>query len=513
MNLNKEILLEEYTLFKDKAKFAFQKDRINKSLILASYCAYIAWSYPILYNFVDEDLEQLLEKLSERIIERDKSLKYSGYCSKKRVVLYCGQLIDDGALTEQYLHYFIEQGYRILVVVPTVKNITQGKKTISLMENSSGVEFYIPPGEKLSDKIIKIYSKVLQFCPEYIFLHFMPHDVVGYCVFSKINHVKRFYIVHNDHTFWLGKGCSDFFLEFRKFGYLLANQRRKIPVDKLLLLPYYPINNETKFQGFPFDRTGKVVGLSGANLYKYFMDPQLKYFHAIKELLKRNQNFVFCLCGYGDGIDKIHAIFNEKDISARFFFLGRREDFYGLVGNSDILFESFPLKGGLTQLFAIEQDIAVVGIANPRSASGSIQDNFDLSGYTEPVNFCEFLEEADSLIKFKERRQWKINLLKNQKFNKIDFNRKLTAILNQAVLEDPIFCSETLSLDDDYYLEEYLQLPNAGPLFLKSKLFLLKSSLKFIERIQCYIQLYKSARQLLRMREFSRLGFLVVWGK
>ena len=171
MNLTKEILLQEYQLFKSKAKLAFEKDSINNSLTLASYCAYIAWSYPILYNFVDEDLEQLLGKLAESIVGTHNYLEKPADHSKNKVVLYCGQLIDDGALTEQYLHYFIEKGYEILVIVPSFRNIAQGKKITTFMDNSPGVEFYIPSSVKLSDKISKIYRKVIEFCPEKIFLH------------------------------------------------------------------------------------------------------------------------------------------------------------------------------------------------------------------------------------------------------------------------------------------------------------------------------------------------------
>lgn len=511
MKLNKKCLLQEYQLYKAKSLKSYEENEIEKSLVFAQYSAFVAWSFPIIYDFVDLELEQVLEKVAIGILGQEKIGKSAS--DKRRVVFYCGQLIDSGALTEQYLHFFIENNYEILVVVPSVKNIVYAKNTLALIKNTPNVSIYIPKGKILSDKIREIYRQVADFNPGLAFLHFLPNDVVGYCVFSKFNSVKRYYIVHNDHTFWLGKGCSDFFLEFRRFGYLMARDRRQIEQEKLLVLPYYPINDKVSFQGFPFTKTNQVVGLSGGHLYKYLMDPELKYFRAIKELLKRNSNFVFCLCGHGEGVEEIQSVFDEDQIRDRFFYLGRRTDFYSLIGHIDILFESYPLKGGLTVRFAIDQNKPLIGIGNPNDASGCIQDLMNLKGYQEPLDLEGFLKEADLLIKDPKYREEKVKLFNGHSFNKRDFDKKLELILKGDIDEEEEPIDAPLQLDDNTYLESYLQLPYSSSVFSKNKLYFLKNLMSFNERFVHFLNICLNRDYALKFRKLSRLAVIVVFGK
>lgn len=510
--LSKEYLLKDYNSFKSQAMKAFEKSEFEKSLTLSRFCGYLAWSYPILCNYVDEELEELLDKIANKVIKHP-TLKNSGRQNEERVVLYAGQLVDSGALTEQYLQFFIEQNYKILLIVPDVSNTKLAEQTLQLVKRTNGIEIFIPKSKKGVVKIQQIYDKVMAFLPSHVFLHFLPNDVIGYCVFTEFKLVKRFYIVHNDHTFWLGKGCSDYFLEFRKFGYLLAIQRRKISNDRLFLLPFYPINNQVEFKGFPFEKEDKIVGISGANLYKYFGDPELSYFHTIKKLLQNNRNFIFCLCGWRGDVNKIKKIFDEESIHGRFHFLGRRKDFYTLVGNSDILFESYPLKGGLTMMFAIEQNIPVIGIGNNRNASGCIEDWFDLTNYKEPLCFDEFFDEADSLIKNSIFRKKNVLKFAGNKFNKQDFERELTAILEGNDRREPTWVNETLPLDDEYFLNEYLWEPNSEISYLKSKLFILRNYQSLKDRIKTGRKLYQIKKYNSSLKEDIRMFVLIVVGK
>lgn len=510
--LNRDYLLQDYRLFKKRAETALNKNKVEKSLNLIHYCSLIAWFYPILSQFADDELEQLLEKASDKIIDPDK-FNRSDPPGDKKVVLYAGQLIDTGALTEQYLHFFTENDYQVLVIVPDRKNIVQAKNTLKFIEDHPHTELYIPDSRKFSSKIAEVYEKIIEFNPGQAFLHFLPNDVIGYCAFSRINHIKKFYIVHNDHTFWIGKGCADFFLEFRKFGCLLSAQRRNIPAEKLLLLPFYPINNKVKFKGLPFTKkAGQVIGLSGANLYKYLMDPELKYFHAIKELMRRNPNFVFCLCGYGEGLDKILQIF-DGDEKKRFHFLGQRDDFYSLIEHIDILFESYPMKGGLTLLFALEQCKAVVGMGNSKNASGYTQDFLGISDYREPETIEEFIEEADLLIKDRDYRQQRVQQLSGHKFNKLEFRKGLKAILEGSGQMQDVCLKEPLSLDDDYFLNEYLKIPNSRALLFRTKLFFLKRSVNINERINHAVKFCKDPGYRLGFKDIFRVAVLVVFGR
>lgn len=449
----KMTLLDEYKSSKQKGKYLLIKKEFEKSLRFFKFAATLAWKYPILFDFVDDDLELELQKISRILIGNKNDDNFSNYC-ENRVVLYSGQIVDKGALTEQYLHHFVEHGYEVLLVVPDISKTVRGKGIVKYIDSQPSVTLFVPKSKILCDKIIEIRSKIVKFNPSKLFLHFMPNDVEGYCAIYGIKQTK-FYIVHNDHTFWLGKGCSDYFIEFRDFGVSLSYYRRKIHIKRLLQIPFYPIVDSAKeFQGFPFNRQGKVVGVSGANLYKYSLDKELKFFHIIKELIWENKDFIFCLCGWGDDTFVKKFLFENK-LEDRFYFLGRRDDFSEVVANSDILFESYPLKGGLVALSASIHRIPIIGIADDNTPAGSLEDFLSIDNYNQPNNIQKFKLEADKLIKDKNYRNNLGLICSNNKFNKNDFTYSIQKLLNNKLQVLGPVRLKPLKINDEEYLKLY----------------------------------------------------------
>ena len=485
-SLGRDFLVKEYAFYKQKAFDSYERKKINECLRYIEYCGLIAWFYPILEKFCDDELESLLIKLSVEIHQKVSQTNKS----KDRIIFYNSQIIDSGALTEQYLDYFIEKKYKVLFIIPDHKKTKLGKGILRIIEKNAQIILFIPNSNSPLLKVLEIENEIAHFGAQTAFLHFTPSDVIGFASFCNFDAIKRYFIVHNDHTFWFGKNCSDYFIEFRKFGYLLAVQRRGINSEKIYHLPYYPIIQKKTFEGFPVNVSGKVIGFSGANLYKYYLDPELNYFYAIKDLLLQNKNFIFFLAGAGNK-DIIEKFIYENQLQDRFFLLGRRDDFYELVSNIDILFESYPFKGGLTVLYGVENHKAITGIGNNLNASGCIEDFFDLTSYQQPQNFKDFIIEADYLIKNETARKLNSSKFDNSKYNKKDFDSGLSNILNGFLPStDPIY-NERLKLNDNYYLEEYLKLPNAEYEFYYRKLFQLKSIIHINERMNILIHLFR----------------------
>lgn len=486
MKLEKDFLVNEYGKYKQLAIESLRKGKVEATLNYATYCATITWYYPILYNFVDDELELLLENASKKIFERKRYKSSISPAEEKKLVFYNGQIIDSGALTEQYLNFLIENDYSVLFIVPDRKNTILGAGILQRIAECRNISLFIPNKKSAVGKVQQIYEAISAFNPSKAFLHFLPNDVVGFCVFSQFDRVTKFYIVHNDHTFWLGKKCSDFFIEFRQFGHKIATQRRLINGKKLLMIPYYPIVQDAPFQGFPFDPAGKVLGLSGANLYKYYGDPDLKYFYAIKDLLYENPDFVFCLAGWGD-TRIVEKFIKENNLQDRFYFLGKRKDFYKLVGSVNILFESYPFKGGLTVLYATNQNIPVCGIANMKNASQSLETFFDIEvDYKEPRDIGSFIDDAGSLIKDKGTREKRSILFSKVPNNKPEFDRRLSQALEGKYQPLKRSYADALTLDDDYFLNEYLNQPDSYNNLILIKFFLLKREMTFKERIRLF---------------------------
>ncbi len=494
--LTKEFLLQEYIANKNRALKYYKNGNLNSAINALTFSSKIAEAYPILREFCDDETESILLAIASKILNNSHIRPFdtdqnNEVNSKKRVIFYNGQIIDSGALSEQYLYFFLEKGYSVLFIVPDMSNTVNGSKLLEFLYKEPNVEVFIPHEKSNVSKITAISHKIDQFNASHAFLHFLPADTIGFCSFVLKKHLKRNYIVHNDHTFWLGKACSDYFIEFRKFGYQLSQIRRQIDPSKLLLIPLYPIFQNVSFQGFPFEREGKVVGFSAANLYKYYKDPELKLFHVIKELLIKHPDFIFCLAGYGNA-EILNSFIKEYKLEDRFYYLAKRNDFYSLVGNVDILFESYPFKGGLTVLYAVLQNIAITGISNMRSASQTTSEYFDCEvKYQEPTNFSQLEEDASQLIESTVMRKQRADLFKDVPNTKQEFQRRMTKVMNNDTAEFMRKYNSELLYDDDYALNEYLSLPKVSIDFNMRKFKILHHELSLFEKIQIARNLFK----------------------
>jgi len=504
--LNKNILTLEYKTALDNAVLKLSNKKINDACKYCEYAGTIAWYYPFLDKFHDVKIEKIVYDISHTFPR----LKHTPI--ENNIVFYNSQIVDNGALTEQYLDYFIKSCFKVLFIVTDIKNTRLGKEILSKISNSNNVELFIPKSVSYKNKIIEIRTRINEFKPSTAFLHFTPSDIVACCSFLNIENINTNYIVHNDHTFWIGKSFFDNYIEFRHFGISMAFEKRDIPINKILYIPFYPINNKKTFEGFPFDRTGKIIGISGANLYKYLVDTELNYFKVIKDLLDENPDFIFCLTGWGDE-DKILNFIKKNKLENRFYYLGQRTDFYSLIGSCDILFESYPMKGGLTPLFAIEQKIPCIGIASYNNFSGSLEELLGIDNYTQPTNFAEFKQEATKLIRNREYRVELAKLLSKNKCNKIDFENSLKLIFSKNYKPLRPLVIKPLQLDFENYLNGYLALKHSTyEELMRQKLFILKSSLSLLSRFK--ISTYAiNAKNTKSIYDVLRLIIIVIFGK
>jgi hypothetical protein len=293
--ITKLFLQKEYDYFKKKAYRYVEKNKFEDALICISYCAFIAYSFPFLDNFCDDNLELILNEISLKELSKN---HING--TKNKYVFYDAHFVDTAGLTQQYLRYLKDIGAEVLIIVNDDSLLSKGKNIIAEIKEEQNFSLFVSTAKTRTEKIKEITAEIIAFNPSISFLHFTPYDVVGYCVFRSFTGMERYFINLTDHAFWLGKGCADFFLEFRKFGYNLSIIHRLISEEKLLFNPYYPIIDEIPFEGFDFSVKDKTIGFIGANLYKLNLDPSQKYLYAIKELLNKNKNFIFIIAGFGD---------------------------------------------------------------------------------------------------------------------------------------------------------------------------------------------------------------------
>lgn len=504
MKVTKDFLLHENEIVKKKIKNSLS---LNKKIRLIQYNAYLEWKFPFNHKFSDSFLENEIVKISNIIHE--KSLENRPNDSD---VFIASFLMDNGALFQQYIEFLYNKSKDLLLIVTENFDELKSKDTLEYIKQNNIKHVFLRKDNNPQKKVIQIIQLIEEHNPSRIWAHLIPNDIAALLSIKIFNNSKKYYIVGNDHTFWLGKNIFDYFIEFRHFGISLAIERRGIPLEKILHIPFYPIKNEEPFIGFPFERKNKIVGISGANLYKYLMDPELHYFKAIKELIVENPNFMFCLCGNGDS-QTISQFIEKNNLQDRFFFLGHRTDFYNLIGQSDILFESYPMKGGLTPLFATEQKIPVVGIASYDNISGSLEEMLNIEGYKQPANFNEFKAEASLLINNPEYRIKLGNLLSNNACNKKDFESALVKVLNEDLTTLHPKVVKPLRLNDEANLQEYLNLKDSTiENQLRIKLFTIKSSLPISSRLKLMIPTI-NASNTKGLYAILRVIFLALWGR
>ncbi|MFZ4739766.1 MAG: hypothetical protein ACOYLE_01220 [Bacteroidales bacterium] len=505
MKVTKDVIRKEYYQAISTAEKEILKKKYNNALGYFEYAARIAYRFPIISNFIDENIEKNLKIIAEN--------KFSSYMfhpeNDDKIVYYCSQLRDNGALVEQYLDYFIEREKQVLIIVPDIKETKNGEVIFSKIKNYNKIKLFIPCTKDKIQKIKEIREEIQKFKPDKAFLHFTPWDIIGFVTFSNLNIIPRFFIVHTDHTFWIGKNCADYFIEFRKFGIAISEKRREINRDKIFHIPFYPINNGKSFEGLPFDTCDKIIGISGASLYKYYLDKNLTYFKIIAELLRENINFIFCLCAISGNPSRIYQIFNNFGVQDRFFYLGDRKDFYNLVGNCNIFFESYPQKGGLSMLYAIEQKIPVIGISTQYNSSGSIQDFLEIKEYKEPANFDEFKSLANKLIKSSSFRDTIADKLIENKYKKEYFTNSMDNLFKSKFKLIQIEDNINLELNDEAYFDEILQLPDANYGYLTR--FKLRCNFIMSVRIKVLIEIFIFFRRY-SFRDFFRLCLLDITG-
>lgn len=429
-----------------------EKRNYDKILFEAELAGQIATMHPILAEFVDEELE---DRLQCEYFSRYGQINFEP--QRKNILFYNSQIVNRGALTQQYLSYFIDNGYNVLVVVPFRKNTLLGDEILNKIQSAKNAELFIPVGNDYKARVESLVSKIKKFRPENTFIHLIPYDVLGYSVFSNLKSSISYYIVHNDHTFWLGKKCADYFIEFRNFGKAISIQRRKIEPSKILCNPYYPIIDGNKFLGFPFNNKGKVIGLLASNPYKVMMDGNQTLLNVLKEALVENENLIIIVAGKFS--NKLRSYIAKNKLDDRLIPIGQRSDFGALMKNVDIYINSYPLIGGLTTQYAAVMGIPIVTYTKEELKSTNLAEDL-LRVCKIPITFtniADFKNRLIDLIQNPELRSEFKDESKISAYSKNDFDEKMKRILFSPKSNTINVKSPSIEHDDDTFLHYYLQ--------------------------------------------------------
>ncbi len=456
INFTHNDILRYYRKIKNYAFLSFHKNKYDQSLKWINIAAQIAYNFNFIY--ADEDLEKLIYEISSKIITKKTLFR----TNPNRFVFY-DVFGSSSVLAIQYVQALISHGYEFLFILEFIDN-KRSKELLDILNRYDKAEvFFINHKTPYKEKIQNVYDKIIDYAPHKALLHLKPWSVEAICIFNALSTIKRYQINLTDHAFWLGVNCTDFCIEFRTYGATISIEKRGIPANKLLMLPYYPIIKTSQFEGFPLESKDKVIIFSGGNYYKIYGE-QKKYFNIVKKILMEHPSSVILFAGDGDS-SAIKQFIRKYNLQKRFILLGYRKDINEVFANCDIYLATFPITGGLMSQYAAINGKPILSYTDANIPSNIVEDL--LPGVQIQIthtNLEDFFTEAAHLITNKKYRKDTGELLKSQfvttlqKFN-MDFQ---DLILNTPKIDNLNTNSniKLVTIDYNKFSDIYLEVEN-----------------------------------------------------
>ena len=337
----------EQDIRRKKGDIAALMKQGNREGALRSVMTLASLLYHYNQEYTDEFLEDCLQETA-LFLGKENDFGYS-VPDRATVLFFDAFGLDTRGLAQIYLEALGALGYHILYLVPEV--VRDRIPTLEAVLRRHGATILTYPKEPLFSSYAAICQTIRQYRPRAGFLYTWPYDVAGILAFMHFAGSMTRYLVNlTDHAFWLGRNAFDYCLEFRNYGAYVSTAYRKIPREKLLMLPFYPaLNQEHEFEGYPFPRTpGDFVIFSGGALYKT-MDEEKTYYRIVAECLTRHPQVKFWYAGRGDDTYLRELM---AEFPGRVFFTAERKDLFALLRQVDMYLNTYPLGGTLMMQFA-----------------------------------------------------------------------------------------------------------------------------------------------------------------
>lgn len=308
-------------------------------------------------------------------------------------------------------------------------------------------------------KCNEIVEKIIYFQPSKILYHSAPWDTIGYVILSYFDKsaIDRFLINLTDHAFWIGRDCIDFFLEFRSYGANISLNHRNIESKKLLIIPYYPIqNSEIEFKGFPFNSNGKKIILSGGSLYKIYGNSI--FLDIVRYILNNYTNTIFYYLGNGNEKPLIDYIQKNK-YENRFFYDKERKDINEVIKRCYFYLGTYPLAGGLMSQLAVKNKKIPVAFTEKKYLMNNIDELFINNENKEFTLYSlnDVYKEISELIENNEYYNQKTSKLDNKIISVKKFSELLHNIIEN---KKSIFKIQRYEIDIDAFSQIYFDQEN-----------------------------------------------------
>ncbi len=310
-------------------------------------------SYAWNQHYSDPSLEKDLLKISESL---DTGELPRPEPDPETVLFYDGFGLDTRGLALIYLKALCRLGYKVIYVTYDVDNRSKSAtEQPEIRKATSGSDIrmiYVKRSAKNLEKAKEILNLFDKYRPAVSFFYSFPFDIPAACAFTKAEGTTRRFLINlTDNAFWAGLNSFDFCIEFRDYGTGISFYDRRIPSEKLKVLPFYPFTDEEiEFQGYPFsfDEHSQKLIFSGGALYKTFSEDNA-YYKLVDYILATDPETVFWYAGSGDrtGFDPL-----LRKYGGRIFITPERKDLLQVLKRCCFYLSTYPVSGGLMFQYA-----------------------------------------------------------------------------------------------------------------------------------------------------------------
>lgn len=414
---NKEELVEgEYNKCKAIIEKSLSSHNYEKAMAAISISGHLLYSWN--QRYTDDYLEDSLKKVAEStIIDR------LGYEPQKGTVLfYDGFGLDVRGLALIYLKALVNNNYHVIYV--TNKSAENNQPEIDKVLNNNVSEKKYLASHKHLKRMRELQRIVVDKKPQYAFLYTTPNDSSGITVFMQMKSTKRYQINLTDHAFWLGTNAFDYCIEFRNYGTSISALHRHIPVEKLRIVPFYPIiDKDREFSGFTFETEGKQIIFSGGSVYKT-VDKSNTYYILIDKILESCGDAIFVYASNEE---------NErlKDMSLKYpgrvHQIQERSDLYQCMRHCTLYLNTYPLLGGLMTQYAVMAERIPLTLQYDISSEGLLVDQENRGVFYN--NADELIRDAIRLLQDKEYLNQRTKLIKGSVISPAEFDKEVHSLL------------------------------------------------------------------------------------
>lgn len=348
-------------------------------------------------EFLDQRLESQINSISRNLFTTSPT-----YNPIHKNVVFCDSMMwDFHGLTQQYLRALMALEYNILYIKTSVSSHPSDniEKELSDYGKYSIIKF--SKKQRNIERVKQIYEAIVVNRPELILIHsFSVFDAIALLPFES---TPRYRVNLGNHLSWIGVSCTDYLIDFNNWGYTISIQKRGFDKEKIYKLPFYPIDSEYPFEGFPSSVTDdRVVMFSGGATYK-IIDDNSTFLHLVRRLLIENPSLVF-LYAARDSDQYLINFIEKYNLKDRFILIGYRSDINEVIKHIDIYLQTYPIGGGLMEKYAIINKKPILAYVKPERLSFDLQvddrpivvgsDSYK-KAYADQEEFCR---EANKLI-------------------------------------------------------------------------------------------------------------------